>query len=157
MDLYQPATLNKTAKDHFLVIVIHKLVVVLASRDMFHDQAIKGDRTIKSCQCLDDKYCSLSGVLSQAGCKAYADLGTTSQRLIRTWTMDSRDRRNRYSNDILLRYSDKLRHQQLINGNSLFCCRSRRASKKQAMYLKSAASFMIMPLLYFLTFLYLNV
>ena len=46
---------------------------------------------------------------SSSGCRSYSSLGTAAQRLIRNWSVDSRDRKNKHSNDVRKRFSDKLR------------------------------------------------
>ncbi|KJH41669.1 hypothetical protein DICVIV_12353 [Dictyocaulus viviparus] len=71
-----------------------------------------------------EKICSIIGMHPHARCRSYSTLPSVAQRLIRIWSMDVKDRRRRFSNDILKRISDRRRHHQLINGNSRFCCRS---------------------------------
>ncbi|VDO68568.1 unnamed protein product [Heligmosomoides polygyrus] len=90
----------------------------------FFDRSSKKDRTAKSCQCVQERICSIIGMHSHAGCRSYSSLSAAGQRLIRLWSIDARERRYRFSNDVKRRFSDKQRHHQLMNGNSRFCCRS---------------------------------
>ncbi|CAJ0930842.1 unnamed protein product, partial [Mesorhabditis belari] len=91
----------------------------------FHDQGIKGDRTVKSCQCQREKICQIIGMHAYAGCRSYATLSPSGQRMVRVWSMSRDERRARINNDTSYRFAEKKRHQQLIYGNSRFCCRTK--------------------------------
>ncbi|CAI5445842.1 unnamed protein product [Caenorhabditis angaria] len=103
----------------------------------FYDNVHHSDRTIKNCMCQQERFCSISGLSAINGCRSYSLLNSAVQRYIRHWSMDSRDRQNRHSNDARFRYSDKLRHMQLINGHSRFCCHS--TSPHFALQLRSSS------------------
>uniref|UniRef100_A0A0K0CT88 WD_REPEATS_REGION domain-containing protein n=1 Tax=Angiostrongylus cantonensis TaxID=6313 RepID=A0A0K0CT88_ANGCA len=105
----------------------------------FFDRFSKTDRTSKNCHCAKEKICSIIGMHPHAGCRSYSTLSAAGQRLIRLWSLDGKDRRLRFSNDILKRFSEKERHRQLINGNSRFCCRSITFSRAPAMRLRGSA------------------
>ncbi|CAO4370064.1 unnamed protein product [Caenorhabditis nigoni] len=105
----------------------------------FYDQAFKMDRTIKSCFCQQERLCSILGMHAFSGCKSYYQLSSVAQKFVRYWSMDRRDHKNRHSNSVRHRYSDKARHFQLLNGNSRFCCRAT-AQKRLALHLKSTSS-----------------
>ncbi|CAI2347746.1 unnamed protein product [Caenorhabditis sp. 36 PRJEB53466] len=105
----------------------------------FYDQAYRTDRTIKSCFCQQERLCSILGMHAFSGCKSYHQLSSVAQKFVRYWSMDTRDRKNRNSNSARLRYSDRVRHTQLLNGNSRFCCRAT-AQKRLALHLKSSNS-----------------
>ncbi|EGT52109.1 hypothetical protein CAEBREN_10376 [Caenorhabditis brenneri] len=105
----------------------------------FYDKAYKMDRTIKSCFCQQERLCSIMGLHAFSGCKSYYQLSSIAQKFVRFWSMDRRDHKNRHSNNVRYRYSDKARHFQLINGNSRFCCRAT-AQKRLALQLRSTSS-----------------
>lgn len=48
---------------------------------------------------------------AHAGCRTYSSLSSAGQRLIRLWSIDEKDRRYRFSNDIRKRFSDKQRYE----------------------------------------------
>lgn len=104
----------------------------------FYDKAYKMDRTIKSCFCQQERLCSILGLHAFSGCKSYYQLSSVAQKFVRYWSMDSRDHRNRHSNSVRYRYSDKQRHFQLLNGNSRFCCRAT-VQKRLALQLRSVS------------------
>ncbi|CAA9991443.1 uncharacterized protein CELE_Y102E9.5 [Caenorhabditis elegans] len=128
----------------------------------FYDQSYKMDRTIKSCFCQQERLCSILGMHAFSGCKSYYQLSSVAQKFVRDWlattlrepvttdtfershaplrfwSMDNLDRKNRHSNNVRHRYSDKTRHFQLINGRSRFCCRAT-AQKRLALHLKSSS------------------
>eukprot|EP00081_Caenorhabditis_elegans_P002822 NP_001033373.1 Uncharacterized protein CELE_Y102E9.5 [Caenorhabditis elegans] len=104
----------------------------------FYDQSYKMDRTIKSCFCQQERLCSILGMHAFSGCKSYYQLSSVAQKFVRFWSMDNLDRKNRHSNNVRHRYSDKTRHFQLINGRSRFCCRAT-AQKRLALHLKSSS------------------
>ncbi|VDN92986.1 unnamed protein product [Brugia pahangi] len=62
------------------------------------------------------------------GCRTYTMLSSLAQRFIRLWTMnDAKKFDNQRSALLVLRFDrswDRLRHDQLLNGNSKFCCRT---------------------------------
>ncbi|KIH57026.1 hypothetical protein ANCDUO_12790 [Ancylostoma duodenale] len=73
----------------------------------FFDRNNMLDRTAKSCQCVQEKICSIIGMHAHAGCRTYSSLSSAGQRLIRLWSIDEKDRRYRFSNDVRKRFSDK--------------------------------------------------
>ncbi|VDO38665.1 unnamed protein product [Onchocerca flexuosa] len=92
----------------------------------FWDSKLKIDRTVKSCQCVQEPICSLIGMNAYAGCRTYLMLSKAAQRFIRLWTMTDAEKLNNHQ-AILLTFRfehswDRLRHKQLLNGNSKFCC-----------------------------------
>ncbi|EFP09650.1 hypothetical protein CRE_25075 [Caenorhabditis remanei] len=103
----------------------------------FYDKAFKMDRTIKSCFCQQERLCSILGMHAFSGCKSYYQLSSVAQKFVRYWSMDRRDHKNRHSNSVRHRYSDKARHFQLLNGNSRFCCRAT-TQKRLALHLRSS-------------------
>ncbi|VDO24191.1 unnamed protein product [Haemonchus placei] len=121
----------------------------------FLDRFSNVDRTAKSCQCVQEKICSIIGMHHYAGCRSYSTLSVAGQRLIRLWSIDSKDRRYRFTNEVGKRFSDKqswtlvhfqcprqenpFRHQQLMNGNSRFCCRSITPKKARSLRLRIRA------------------
>uniref|UniRef100_A0A7I4Y9M4 Uncharacterized protein n=1 Tax=Haemonchus contortus TaxID=6289 RepID=A0A7I4Y9M4_HAECO len=105
----------------------------------FLDRFSNVDRTAKSCQCVQEKICSIIGMHHYAGCRSYSTLSVAGQRLIRLWSIDSKDRRYRFTNEVGKRFSDKQRHQQLMNGNSRFCCRSITPKKARSLRLRIRA------------------
>lgn len=105
----------------------------------FYDLGRHSDRTIKSCTCRQERICSILGMSDYNGCTTYSSLGATGQKFIRYWSMDRADRRNRAANSVRLRYTDKTRHRQLINGNTRFCCRVSN-DNRLALQLKSSSS-----------------
>ncbi|CAJ0596912.1 unnamed protein product [Cylicocyclus nassatus] len=76
----------------------------------FFDRNTRLDRTAKSCQCVQERICSIIGMHAHAGCRSYSSLSSAGQRLIRLWSIDEKDRRFRFSNDIRTRFSDKERY-----------------------------------------------
>ncbi|WKX98403.1 hypothetical protein Q1695_013804 [Nippostrongylus brasiliensis] len=117
----------------------------------FFDRFTKMDRTAKSCQCVEERICSIIGMNPHAGCRSYSTLSAAGQRLIRLWSIDAKERRYRFSNHVRKRFSDKQRHQQLLNGNSRFCCRSMPTKRIRSLRLQAYAgkesTFAVMPLL----------
>ncbi|VDM24707.1 unnamed protein product [Toxocara canis] len=67
-----------------------------------------------------------------SGCRSYSFLSPTAQKLVRLWTMSERDRSTRRSIRFADRYSDRVRHRQLLNSYSRFCCRTMRTSAASA-------------------------
>lgn len=63
-----------------------------------------------------------------AGCRTYIMLSTAAQRFIRLWTMSNAEKLdNQRSTLFAFRFDrslDRLRHNQLLNANSKFCCRT---------------------------------
>ncbi|CAD6188543.1 unnamed protein product [Caenorhabditis auriculariae] len=105
---------------------------------------LKGDRLVQSCQCHQERLCSF---FAYSGCRTYATLSTLAQKSARYWSMDPADRKGRFGNDARVRYFDKIRHRQLLYGNSRFCCRTP-SPKRTALHLKSSNSaFMLTPLI----------
>uniref|UniRef100_A0A0M3IS34 Uncharacterized protein n=1 Tax=Ascaris lumbricoides TaxID=6252 RepID=A0A0M3IS34_ASCLU len=72
--------------------------------------------------------CSLVGMNAYSGCRSYSFLSPMAQKLVRLWTMSERDRANRRLIRFIDAYSDRLRHRQLLNSYSRFCCRTMRTS-----------------------------
>lgn len=71
-----------------------------------------------------------------SGCKSYMSLSSAGQKMIREWTMSSSEKvikQHLYWNitSKKIKFSDKLRHFQLQNGNTRFCCK---ISKKKRRY-----------------------
>ncbi|CAG9534524.1 unnamed protein product [Cercopithifilaria johnstoni] len=94
----------------------------------FWDSKLKIDRTVKSCQCVEEPVCSLIGMNAYAGCRTYTMLSTAAQRFIRLWTMSGTEKSDNQRSSIFTYRSDRswdrLRHNQLLNANSKFCCRT---------------------------------
>ncbi|KAM3724404.1 Aminopeptidase AmpS [Dirofilaria immitis] len=92
----------------------------------FWDSKLKIDRTVKSCHCIQEPVCSLIGMNAYSGCRTYATLSTAAQQFIRLWTMSNTEKlNNQLAPFFALRFEpswDRLRHEQLINANSKFCC-----------------------------------
>ncbi|KAK0418209.1 hypothetical protein QR680_013434 [Steinernema hermaphroditum] len=112
----------------------------------FWDPQLQADRTSKSCQCKEERICGIIGMHAYSGCKTYAYLSPVAQRMIRSWTMTARERqsrhvttRSRFSD--AERYSDRVRHKQLLLANTRFCCRSimRRRAEASVSIRRSAA------------------
>ncbi|EYB87212.1 hypothetical protein Y032_0266g689 [Ancylostoma ceylanicum] len=124
----------------------------------FFDRNNMLDRTAKSCQCVQEKICSIIGMHAHAGCRTYSSLSSAGQRLIRLWSIDEKDRRYRFSNDIRKRFSDKQRHHQLMNGNSRFCCRSVTPKRTRALRLQSGveSNKITLVLIFTITYIWLR-
>ncbi|KAL4002979.1 hypothetical protein ACH3XW_5735 [Acanthocheilonema viteae] len=94
----------------------------------FWNSKLKIDRTIKSCHCVQEPICSLIGMNAYAGCRTYTMLSTTAQRFIRLWTMSDTEKSDNQRSSLFPfpfdRSWDRLRHNQLLNANSKFCCRT---------------------------------
>ncbi|TKR67718.1 hypothetical protein L596_023826 [Steinernema carpocapsae] len=95
----------------------------------FWDPQLQADRTSKSCQCMEEPICGVIGMNAYSGCRTYAYLSPAGQKMIRLWSMTSRERqsrhaltRSRFSDSE--RYSDRVRHKQLLLANTRFCCRT---------------------------------
>ncbi|CAB3403090.1 unnamed protein product [Caenorhabditis bovis] len=103
----------------------------------FYDPNYGRDRTYTTCFCQQERLCSVLGMHAFSANYRY-------------WSMDAVEKKNRNSNDVRLRYSDKTRHLQLLNGNSRFCCRQT-IQKRYALQLKSQQSAGIQPTLHIIT------
>lgn len=62
------------------------------------------------------------------GCRTYTMLSTAAQRFIRLWTMTAAEKLSNQRSSLFAfhfdRSWDRLRHNQLLNANSKFCCRT---------------------------------
>uniref|UniRef100_A0AC34Q5C5 Uncharacterized protein n=1 Tax=Panagrolaimus sp. JU765 TaxID=591449 RepID=A0AC34Q5C5_9BILA len=99
----------------------------------FWDPKSKIDRTRKSCQCIEREACSIIGMNSYSGCRSYMFLNSAGQKIIREWTMSASEKLSRKqslrinSSEIL---TDKIRHYQLQNGHTRFCCKTSRKRRR---------------------------
>lgn len=78
---------------------------------------------------------------SYSGCRSYMSLNSAGQKIIREWTMSPSEKslrkqslRNNLS-DVVPFFIDKLRHYQLQNGHTRFCCKT---SRKRRRYVAAA-------------------
>uniref|UniRef100_A0AC35F0Z3 Uncharacterized protein n=1 Tax=Panagrolaimus sp. PS1159 TaxID=55785 RepID=A0AC35F0Z3_9BILA len=109
----------------------------------FWDASINGDREKKSCQCAEESICHIIGMHSFSGCRSYMSLSTQGQKFIREWSLSPAERikRRQYLTNVSINRTtppfliDKIRHSQLQNGNTRFCCKT---SKKRRRYIAAA-------------------
>ncbi|CAJ0580850.1 unnamed protein product, partial [Mesorhabditis spiculigera] len=81
------------------------------------------DRTLKSCQCHEERICQMIAAYTYDGCRSYNQLSNTGQELIRLWTYDPEEKTARANSKNITKYDDE-RHRILLRGNSRFCCRT---------------------------------
>ncbi|VIO90672.1 Met-10 like-protein, partial [Brugia malayi] len=123
----------------------------------FWDSRLKIDRTVKSCQCMQEPICSLIGMNAYTGCRTYTMLSTSAQRFIRLWTMnDAKKFDNQRSALLVLRFDrswDRLRHDQLLNGNSKFCCRTANITFSNSIISRYTSLSILLPISFVLLFI----
>ncbi|EJW81204.1 hypothetical protein WUBG_07890, partial [Wuchereria bancrofti] len=108
----------------------------------FWDSRLKIDRT--------EPICSLIGMNAYSGCRTYTMLSTLAQRFIRLWTMnDAKKFDNQRSAFLVLHFDrslDRLRHNQLLNGNSKFCCRTANITFSNSIIFRYTSLSILLPI-----------
>lgn len=98
---------------------------------------------------IKEPICSLVGMNAYAGCRSYDHLPENAQRIIRMWSMSNKDTLRKFLKPRFRQYFHKLRHSQLLHGNSRFCCKTIQSKSAR---IHSYQSF-ILFILYFNTLL----
>ncbi|EFO16357.1 hypothetical protein LOAG_12148 [Loa loa] len=116
----------------------------------FWDNKLKLDRTVKSCHCVQEPVCSIIGMNAYTGCRTYSVLSKAAQRFIRLWTMsDAEKLDNQRSSLFAFRFHrswDRLRHNQLLNANSKFCCHTINTTSSGSIIFHYTSLSVLMPL-----------
>ncbi|VDN00166.1 unnamed protein product, partial [Onchocerca ochengi] len=93
--------------------------------------------------------CSLIGMNAYAGCRTYIMLTTAAQRFIRLWTMSDAEKSNNQFFAFRFEHSwDRLRHKQLLNGNSKFCCWTANITRSNSVILRYTPLSILLPVLF---------